>query len=130
MFWKMTKHGEMIPRGYRVVYYDVMRQVAWCYPIGLHYVAILIRRVWIWTYVWPNQDWLEKHDLEIERVVTERIHPLYRPDRHVPDTFDQFHAELKRRGVTQEQLDAIYAAFAKSSDRLVESLKKTLAGME
>jgi hypothetical protein len=58
----------MIPRGYRIVYTEPLREIGWCLPFGIHYVAILIRRIWIWTFVWPRPDWLEEHDVKLIRL--------------------------------------------------------------
>jgi hypothetical protein len=64
----LIKHSSMFdvfPKGYRPVYYDFIRRRAVCMPFGIHYVAIVLRRIWIWTFVWPRPDWLERHDAKV-----------------------------------------------------------------
>lgn len=64
-FIKYVREYEQIPRGYRIAWRDWRRNWGVCLPFGLHLIAIVIRRVWIWTYVYPRPDWLERHDVEI-----------------------------------------------------------------
>lgn len=48
---KRHRHeGEMMPRGYRIAYMDHMRRRDVCYPIGIHLIARLIRRIHEWSY--------------------------------------------------------------------------------
>lgn len=46
---KERKQCEEIPRGYRVAYCDYWRDVDICYPIGIHWIARMIRRIWEWS---------------------------------------------------------------------------------
>lgn len=63
--FKYVREYELIPRGYRIAWRDWRRNQGVCLPFGIHLIAIVIRRVWIWTYVYPRPDWLERHDVEI-----------------------------------------------------------------
>lgn len=64
---KYVKQYEMIPTGYRIAWMDFYRHQGVCFPLGIHWLAMLIRRVWIWTYRWPRPDWLESRDMEMYR---------------------------------------------------------------
>lgn len=42
--------GERLPRGYRIAYLDFMRGRAAAYPIGIHLIVRLARRLWEATF--------------------------------------------------------------------------------
>src|SRR5690606_18860978 len=43
---KIIHDGDAIPWGYRIAYRDVLSWHAVAYPIGIHLIARLVRRVW------------------------------------------------------------------------------------
>jgi len=78
----LSKHriacGEMIPRGYSVAYWDHPRGGAVVFPFGVHYLVMLCRRVWQWSF-WYRPSWIERlqDDLRIARDNAERWRVLW-----------------------------------------------------
>jgi len=50
---KRIKLYETAPWGYRIVYEDILERVGVAYPVGLHWIAIAIYRLWLWSHRWP-----------------------------------------------------------------------------
>lgn len=67
-----VRHGEQVPRGYRIAWYDPIRQRSVAYPIGFHVVAWAIRYVWNLTYIQTRPDAFEKRCVEL---VSKEYHP-------------------------------------------------------
>lgn len=44
------RQGEVIPSTHRVAYYDFLRDFAICYPVGIHLLVRLARRIWEWSF--------------------------------------------------------------------------------
>lgn len=46
----LLRQGEIIPKTYRVAYYDFTGDFAICYPAGIHLLVRLARRIWEWSF--------------------------------------------------------------------------------
>jgi hypothetical protein len=51
---RWVNYGCCIPRGYRAAWNDVVFLRTATYPFGIHYIAMLIYRVWAWTWWFPR----------------------------------------------------------------------------
>lgn len=58
-------NGECIPRFYRIAYLDLCSFCYTCYPIGIHLIARIVRRIWEWSFCYRSS--------RIERIVERAI---------------------------------------------------------
>lgn len=54
---KMQLIGSPMPRFYRDCWYDINRACLVCYPLGIHWIAIWIHRMWEKTYYRDMSKW-------------------------------------------------------------------------
>lgn len=69
--------GQEMPRGYRIGYYDVIRQVAYLFPVGIHWLVGLAIRVWDLTFL-CSESKREKLAWSIRSEFIERLELLER----------------------------------------------------
>lgn len=59
--WACTKEfieaGGTLPKGYRIAYWDVTRNWAVAYPIGLHLIVRGFHAAHMWTFRWRPNKW-------------------------------------------------------------------------
>lgn len=56
-FLKRTRAGEILPLGYRTVYWDVRRNESVSAPVGLHWLVRAVYLAWAFTYRWRPSRW-------------------------------------------------------------------------
>jgi len=66
-FIERIRLGEEIPRTHRLAWYDHGRRRAVCFPLGLHWLMIIARRLWLLTYTHSRPDRLERLAAPIAR---------------------------------------------------------------
>jgi hypothetical protein len=67
---KQVQDGEIIPRGYRVAYWDLYARRAYAYPLGIHWVVMAGRRVWQCSF-WYRPSWVERLSGRVESLENE-----------------------------------------------------------
>jgi hypothetical protein len=90
--------GEIIPTGYRIAWWDWSRNVSHAYPIGLHLVVALGRRLWEWSYRIVQPTALE------QRIRRER-HEAYEEGHRAgyAAAFQRIERDLERRARYRDQ---------------------------
>lgn len=67
---KQLLYGEMLPRWYRIAYVNSWTGMAYAYPVGVHWVVMFGRRLWMCSY-WYRPSWIEQLQTRVDALQNE-----------------------------------------------------------